>query len=75
VLEGEGNLEHAKYGLLVEYANEVLIGPGWLLRAANDTELMISNAANVSVFGAQIAPMRVTGKGIVIDANCEDCTV
>ncbi|MBN8810935.1 MULTISPECIES: glycosyl hydrolase family 28-related protein [Sphingomonas] len=75
VLESEGNLEHAKYGILVEYANEVLIGPGWLLRAANDTEVMISNAANVTIFGAQIAPMRIKGKGIVIDANCEDCTV
>lgn len=72
--DGEGNIEHAYYGIKLENANNCHIA-NWQMRGSTFTEIALINAANNVIVGPQIIPPPTIGIGISVDANCFDNTI
>lgn len=71
ILDGEGNIEHACYGVVFENANNCYLGP-WQMRGSTNTEIKLINCANCMIVGPQIVPPPTIGTGISLDASCVD---
>lgn len=72
--DGEGNIEHAYYGIKLENANNCHIA-NWQMRGSTFTEIALINATNNVIIGPQIVPIPTIGIGISVDANCVDNTI
>jgi hypothetical protein len=71
--EGEGNIEHAYYGIHVEHANHVEIGK-WQMRGSTNTEIRLDSADSCVINAPQIIPP-TGGTGIYIASTCVDNVV
>lgn len=71
VFDGEGNIEHAYYGIFLENANNCYVG-AWQMRGSTNTEIALANCANCMIVGPQLAPPPTIGIGISLNANCVD---
>lgn len=73
-LLGEGNLEHAYYGVHFENCANCSIQQ-WQMRGATNTEIKLENADNTLILAPMIAPAPTTGTGISIDSNSLDTLI
>ncbi|NJO12281.1 MAG: hypothetical protein HC872_01085 [Gammaproteobacteria bacterium] len=71
ILDGEGNIEHAYYGVVFENANNCYLGP-WQMRGSTNTEIVLTRSSNCMIIGPQIVPPPTVGTGISLDASCLD---
>jgi hypothetical protein len=72
--DGEGNIEHAYYGIKLENANNCHIA-NWQMRGSTFTEIALINSSNNVIVGPQIVPPPTVGIGISVDINCLDNTI
>lgn len=73
-LLGEGNIEHAKYGIKLENVNNSMIG-NWQMRGSTSTEIALINSSSNTIIAPQLVPPPTVGIGIDIDASCFDNTI
>lgn len=74
IMEGEGNLEHAYYAVMLQNTSNCRIG-SWQLRGAVSAEIKLVKASNTVIIGPAIAPAPSTGTGIDIDADSFDTLI
>lgn len=73
-LIGEGDIEHAYYGVHFENCANCSIYQ-WQMRGATNTEIRLTNADNTLIVAPMISPAPAVGTGIYIDADCLDTLV
>jgi hypothetical protein len=71
ILDGEGNIEHAYYGVVFENANNCYLGP-WQMRGSTNTEIVLIGSSNCMIVGPQIVPPPTVGTGILLNTTCSD---
>lgn len=71
VMDGEGNVEHAFFGISIENCNSSSLG-AWLIRGCASAEIRLINSSANTIYGTQVIPLLTTGTGISIDVTSAD---